>query len=60
MGSMQSLPLTFFHIVLALDRNKGDIKQNVCMGSVEPRRVDGHLFRKMTIAWAIHLTNVCH
>ena len=60
MGSMQCLVLTFFHIVLAVDRNKGDIKRNVCMDSVDLRRVDGHLFRKMKIAWVIHLANVCH
>lgn len=50
MGSMQCLVLTFFHIVLAVDRNKGDIRRNVCMDFVDLRRVDGHLFRKMKIA----------
>lgn len=43
MGSMQSLVLTFFHIVLTVDKNKGDIKRNVCMDSVEVGMVDGHL-----------------
>lgn len=50
MGSVQSLVLTFFHIVLTVDKNKGDIKRNVCMDSVELGMVDGHLSRKMTIA----------
>lgn len=58
MGSMQCLVLTLFHVVLTVDRNKGDIKRNVCMDSVDLRRVDGHLFRKMKIAWVVHLTNV--
>lgn len=42
------------------DRNKGDIERKVCMDSVELKRVDGHLFRKMTTAQVIHLTNVYH
>lgn len=50
MGSMQCLVLTFFNIVLAVDRNKGDIRRNVCMDFVDLRMVDGHLFRKMKIA----------
>jgi hypothetical protein len=56
------MPVTgiFFLFFSKLDRNKGDIKRNICMGSVELKRVDGHLFRKMTIALVIHLTNVSH
>lgn len=42
------------------DRNKGDTERKVCMDSVELIRVDGHLFRKMTTALVIHLTNVYH
>lgn len=49
-GIYASLVLTFFHIVLTVDKNKGDIKRNVCMDSVELGRADGHLSRKMTIA----------
>lgn len=43
-----------------VDRNKGDIERKVCMDSVELKRVDGHLFRKMTTALVIHLANVYH
>lgn len=35
-----------FHTVLIVDKNKGDIKRNVCMDSVELGKVDGHLSRK--------------
>lgn len=50
---------TFSHFP-RLDKNKEDIEGKVCMASVELKRTDGHLFRKMTIALAIYLTNVCH
>lgn len=43
-----------------VDRNKGDIERKVCIDSVELKRVDGHLLRKMTTAQVIHLTNVYH
>lgn len=43
-----------------VDRNKGDIERKGCMDFVELKRVDGHLFRKMTSALVIHLTNVSH
>lgn len=50
----------FFSHFYRVDRNKGDIERKVCMDSVQLKRVDGHLFRKMTTALVIHLTNVYH
>lgn len=43
-----------------VDRREGDIERKVCMDSVELKRVNEHLFRKMTRTMTIHLTNVYH
>lgn len=39
-----------FHIVLTVDKNKGDIKRNVCMDSIELGRVENGNSLKMTIS----------
>lgn len=60
-NGINAMPGTgIFSHLSRVDRNKGDIEIKVCMDFVELKRADGHLFRKMTTALVIYLTNVYH